>query len=212
MNRRWAVFAIAVLMLFVFVVAAQGSGGAPQKKEPAPALKENNPAQTSSPLMSAPPQSAGEIIPDAEVQPAGVFGENAPGYAVPWKSINGGGGTAQSSTHKVSLSIGQAAIGHVSGANYQAGIGFWYGMAGGGCNCGTPWGNLNTDNVVNAVDVVIIVNYVYKLTDQRTPLSNCQKQPGDVNCTDPINAVDVVLYVNYVYKAMTPFCANPCGP
>jgi hypothetical protein len=86
------------------------------------------------------------------------------------------------------------------------------------CDC-TYWCDLNQDLLVNPVDVVGIVNFVYKSIDGRQLLTtNCpwtNPQPnynGDWDCTGTVNPVDVVHYVNYVYKGRTdrPPC-NPCA-
>ena len=75
------------------------------------------------------------------------------------------------------------------------------------------WGDVSGDGLINPVDVVKMVNYVYKSNDQRAQPPNCPRQAGDVSCDGNVNPVDVVKYVNYVYKGQTDaFCANPCGP
>jgi hypothetical protein len=159
------------------------------------------------------------VLQEIELPALSPTGEQTPqeaeDYAVPWKSINGGGGTAQAGDYRVSLSIGQAAIGYVTGTNYHAGIGFWYGVGAGAgaCDCGSPWGDVDGEGTINAADVVVMVNYVYKAIDIRIPLPNCPMAAGDVDCVDNVNAADVVLYINYVYKNITPFpCPDPCVP
>jgi hypothetical protein len=78
------------------------------------------------------------------------------------------------------------------------------------CDCGV-WGDLNGDGSVNAVDVVYIVNYVYKNQDARVQPPNCPVEAGNVDCDGIINPVEVVYYVNFVYKNYpNPFCPDPC--
>ena len=80
------------------------------------------------------------------------------------------------------------------------------------CDCGV-WGDVSGDGAINPVDVVKMVNFVYKGNDTRVQPPNCPRQAGDVNCDNAVNPVDVVRYVNYVYKGQTDaFCADPCGP
>jgi len=79
------------------------------------------------------------------------------------------------------------------------------------CDCGV-WGDVNCDDDVNPVDVVFMVNYVYKNWDSRCDPPSCPMRTGDVNCDDQVNPVDVVYYVNYVYKNWTPFPCDPCAP
>jgi len=78
--------------------------------------------------------------------------------------------------------------------------------------CGEPYGDVNCDNALNPVDVVYMVNYVYKDQDARCYPWNwsCPYDLGDVDCSGGINPVDVVYYVNKVYKNMDAFC-NPYG-
>ena len=103
------------------------------------------------------------------------------------------------------------------------------------CNCGATttlktWADCNADGQINAVDVVRMVNYVYKtqLTQLIAPAGviypnipppgpnpnpTCPTKLGDANCDGSVNAIDVVRYVNFVYKGqLTQICDNPCGP
>jgi len=81
-----------------------------------------------------------------------------------------------------------------------------------GCDCGALWGDVNGDGMVNPVDVVVMVNYVYLVNDIRAPLPDCPREGGDVNCDGTLNPVDVVLYVNRVYLINDMFCPDPCSP
>jgi len=77
------------------------------------------------------------------------------------------------------------------------------------CDCGV-WGDVNGDGQVNPVDVVYMVNYVYKNQDARIPPPVCPFEPGDVDCSYSVNPVDVVYMVNFVYKNQNAFC-DPCS-
>jgi len=79
------------------------------------------------------------------------------------------------------------------------------------CFCGNPVGDVNCDAAVNPVDVVYMVNYVYKNQDARCyPAGwDCPYDLGDVDCNGGVNPVDVVYFVNYVYKNQNAFC-DPC--
>lgn len=57
-------------------------------------------------------------------------------------------------------------------------------------------GDTNCDYNVNPVDVVFLVNYVYKNWD--LPCNSLGA--ADINCDTNVNPVDVVFLVNYVYK------------
>jgi hypothetical protein len=68
--------------------------------------------------------------------------------------------------------------------------------------------DLDGNGTLNPVDVVYIVNYVYKFMDSRVSLpASCFSENGDWNCDREINPVDVVYYVNFVYKSQG---AGPC--
>jgi len=77
-------------------------------------------------------------------------------------------------------------------------------------NCGQPFGDLDCSGSINPVDVVYLVNFVYKDQDARCyPYPwVCPVSLGDVDCSHGINPVDVVYYVNKVYKNLDAFC-NP---
>ena len=51
-------------------------------------------------------------------------------YRLDWFTplTGGGGGAASSTNYAVNLTIGQAAIGRSSSANYAAGLGYWHGV------------------------------------------------------------------------------------
>jgi hypothetical protein len=44
--------------------------------------------------------------------------------------LTGGGGAASSTHYAVNLTVGQTAIGASTSTNYQAGLGYWYGVGG----------------------------------------------------------------------------------
>ncbi len=64
-------------------------------------------------------------------------------------------------------------------------------------------GDVNCDGNLNPVDVVLLVNYVYK----SFALSECGANHADFNCDGLTNPVDVVTIVNTVYKGWErPLC------
>ena len=78
------------------------------------------------------------------------------------------------------------------------------------CVCGV-WGDVTADEEINPLDVVVIVNFVYKNQDARQQPPSCPYEAGDVNCDHSVTPVDAVLYVNYVYKNIVPWpCEDPC--
>jgi hypothetical protein len=76
------------------------------------------------------------------------------------------------------------------------------------CDC-SQFGDINRDGQLNPVDVVYMVNFVYKSQDARLQISTCPGDNGDWDCDGQINPVDIVYYVNYVYKNSG---VGPCDP
>jgi len=79
------------------------------------------------------------------------------------------------------------------------------------CNCGL-WGDLTGDEAINPLDVIYMVNFIYRQLDARVQPPYCPYEAGDIDCDDQINPVDVVHYINYVYKNITPWPCEPCPP
>jgi len=77
------------------------------------------------------------------------------------------------------------------------------------CDC-LVWGDVSGDGAINPVDVVYMVNCVYKSLDNRVQPPSCPYEAGDANCDERTNPIDVVLYVNRVYKSVDAFCPSPC--
>jgi hypothetical protein len=63
-----------------------------------------------------------------------VLAMRSANYWLDWftPGTGGGGGPASSTHYAVNFTIGQTAIGPSSSANYRAGLGYWYGLGGGG--------------------------------------------------------------------------------
>ena len=79
------------------------------------------------------------------------------------------------------------------------------------CDCDSL-GDVNLDGGRNPLDVVLMVNFVYKgLLPPFPDLPDCPAMNGDWNCDNLINPVDVVRIVNYVYKSSGIAPCDPCG-
>jgi len=81
-----------------------------------------------------------------------------------------------------------------------------------GCFCGDPYADVDCSGGLNPVDVVYMVNFVYKNLDARCYPEgwNCPYDLGDVDCSGGLNPVDVVYYVNKVYKNLDALCTTYC--
>jgi len=64
-------------------------------------------------------------------------------------------------------------------------------------------GEVTGDEVINAADVVFLIDYLYKNGPAPEPLMT-----GDVNCDEVINSADVVYLINYLFKEGP----SPCNP
>lgn len=56
-------------------------------------------------------------------------------------------------------------------------------------------GDANGDGKTNVVDVVYLVQYLFKGGDPPQP-----PEAGDVNCDGEVNIVDIVYLINYLFK------------
>jgi len=62
-------------------------------------------------------------------------------------------------------------------------------------------GDANGDGVINVVDVVYLINYLFISGPAPNPVES-----GDVNCDHTINAADVVYLINYLFIKGPPPC------
>ena len=67
------------------------------------------------------------------------------------------------------------------------------------------YGDVNFDGVINLLDIVYLIEYLYK--DGPAP----QPQPfvGDVNCDGQVTLIDIVGIIDYLYRDAGPLCGNP---
>jgi len=78
-----------------------------------------------------------------------------------------------------------------------------------GCVCPLN-GDWDCNDLINPVDVIFMVNYVYRASgDEPCNPGHCM-QNGDVNCDGIINPIDVVYLANWVYLPDQPPPCNPC--
>lgn len=78
------------------------------------------------------------------------------------------------------------------------------------CGCGIK-GDLNNDELVNPLDAIYMMNFVYRSTDNRVYPADwgCQYDLGDGNCDGAITPLDVILFNNLIYRSRDYMC-NPC--
>jgi hypothetical protein len=125
-----------------------------------------------------------------------------------WGTASGGAGTAaQSTTHQVAGTLGQWATGQGESSDRKLAIGFW---SGGACDC-RYHGDINTDGVVNILDVVEIVSTAFRGGPNPPSDALCPHfNRGDVNCDGKIDIIDVVVEVSTAFRGDDRRC-NPCA-
>lgn len=123
-------------------------------------------------------------------------------------SINAGG-SSSSEGGTLMGSIGQSVAGSSDADTVHLGIGLWYVIDVGDdpmCECGVK-GDVDGDADCDPVDVIYLVNFVYKNLDGLTDRPECPLETGDLDCGGgKPTPVDVVYLVNYVYKAKDAIC------
>lgn len=135
-------------------------------------------------------------------------------YMIDWYSINAGGTVdAQSANYLMGASVAQPIAGSASSANFQMGIGFWYGVDGeGSCGCdchGDPVCDGNTD----VLDVVQSINVAFRGAPSIIdPNAGCPNETTDLDCSHATDVLDVVKMLNVAFRgasSTTELC-NPC--
>jgi len=127
----------------------------------------------------------------------------------PNRSVVASGGTvaAQSSTHRVSGTVGQIASTRAQSATNKLAGGFWNTV--GMCEC--PFiGDLDTNGFIDVLDVVAMVNVAFRNGamppgDPQCPLAT----RADLNCDTFVDIFDVVGIVNTAFRGNDSRC-NPC--
>ena len=121
--------------------------------------------------------------------------------------MSGGSVAAQSATHRVSGAIGQVASSRANSATHTLAGGFWNTV--GLCDC-PHIGDLDTNGVINVLDVVALVNIAFRgaamaPTDPLCPLVT----RADLNCDSVVSVQDVVTMVNTAFRGNDSRC-DPC--
>ncbi len=78
------------------------------------------------------------------------------------------------------------------------------------CDCGIA-GDVTCDDDSTPLDVITLVNFVFKSFDDRCTRAQCPFAVGDVNCDDDITPLDVIQLVNFVFKGLDALC-DGCAP
>jgi hypothetical protein len=108
--------------------------------------------------------------------------------------LDGFGGQERGSACDLSYFAGgqSSPIGVGTSTNFKISAGFIYPIT---VRCG----DANSDDAVDAGDVVYVINYLYRSGPVPSPI-----QAADVNCDGVVDAGDVVYLINYLYRAGSP--------
>jgi len=145
------------------------------------------------------------------------------GEEINWQVISGGGSVNGTSTNYIlSGTIGQTAAGFGSSASHTVLHGFWQDFGTGSDNCCMDWGvagDANDDLVINLLDILQIISFVYQdpVGDPPNPhdcnaLLDCNGDGATVD-TPVINLLDILAMIEHVYQepAGTPAMCCPPG-
>ncbi|MBN2227434.1 MAG: hypothetical protein JW763_08720 [candidate division Zixibacteria bacterium] len=144
------------------------------------------------------------------------------GEAINWQVISSGGIVNGTSTHfMVSGTIGQTAVGSGSSTSYAVRHGFWQNFGPGSGNCCLDWGvagDANDDLVINLLDILQIIQFVYQdpVGDPPNP-HGCNAlldSNGDGPSVDVpvINLLDILAMIDHVYVDPVGTPAMCCPP
>lgn len=110
-----------------------------------------------------------------------VTDASAQEYAIPWHTVDAGGGTSSDAGYTLSGTIGQPDAGPVlAGGGYSLTGGFW--SIGAAPRC---FGDFNHDGTVNTLDVLAFLN-AWSAGDSSS----------DCNADGQINTLDVICFLN----------------
>jgi len=110
-----------------------------------------------------------------------------------WGVFSGGGGSVSSPVYSIAGTIGQAAIGSVSSAEYTITFGFWQDFAPGSC-C-TNRADANGSGDVNVSDLTYIVQWLY----QRGNAAPCTEH-ADVDGSGEVNISDLAYLASFLFQ------------
>lgn len=138
---------------------------------------------------------------------------NGANYAIDWYSINGGGiVNATSTNYQLGASVGQSVAGAASSANYQMGIGFWYGAGTNSAGCACPCKyDPECDGVVSDVlDVTRTINVAFR-GQPSVQDPDCSKERSDVDASGATDVIDVTKVINVAFRGQ-PAASNYVDP
>jgi prenyltransferase beta subunit len=73
------------------------------------------------------------------------------------------------------------------------------------CECGVP-GDMNCDSYVQPIDVVYLINWIFRGRYDLCSRPRCPFDTGDLNCDGAYSPLDAVLLINYIYRSRNDLC------
>lgn len=78
------------------------------------------------------------------------------------------------------------------------------------CDCGV-WGDVTGEGNIDPLDVMYMVNHVFRKLDALVQPASCPYTSGDADCDEVVTPLDVVLITNIVFRSNgLGSCGNPC--
>jgi hypothetical protein len=168
----------------------QEAGASEASGEKTRTLPQIKPVEQQSVPVQSVPVLHPTMVPQTKAQPAPTF--RGKGSQIKWQVLSTGGTKGNSSSYQIGNAVSQTAIGCGGSSSHQLCQGFLVGSYGGG---GFVRGDATGDGVIDAGDVVYMINYLYRGGYPPDPL-----EAGDTTCDGNVDAGDVVYLVNYLYR------------
>jgi hypothetical protein len=196
------------LLLSVLALTVFGAKMKPERKSPGTIDTKVQTETAKRPVTATQPPAVLSPAPAPDT-PAPSTIAGAAAYDVPWQSVNAGGQPATSTNYSVHASIGQSTIGYATSTNYEAGIGYWYGMAGGGCSC--PYQcDYDTDGFLTALDLGSLIDVLFAGRPEETD-PDCPTSRGDFDNDGFPTALDLGRLIDHLFAGGPP-PIDPCNP
>ena len=218
MRRVITSIGCGVLLLCVLALAAYGAKTKLERKAPGTVDTHVQTESATRPATATPQPVIHETISAPQpvtLEPIPVPLPSEPNtsagtaaYEVPWQSINAGGQPATSANYSVNASVGQSTIGYSTSTNFEAGVGYWYGMTG-GCSCPHQC-DYDEDLFLTALDLGALIDVLFAgRPEEQDP--DCPNTRGDFDCDGFPTALDLGGLIDHLFAGGPPPC-DPCNP
>lgn len=193
MNKTKIILVISMLMIFLFNFAfAERMEETPSRIKQINQEKASIVSAPAEPLSEAKSTTKGNLLLEETSLP--VKSSTTANFILIADVLDGFGGQKYDGGCNLSYFAGgqPSAIGAGTSTNYKLSAGFVYPTV-------VLCGDANGNGVVDAGDVVYLINYLYRNGTAPNPY-----QAGETNCNDIIDAGDIIKLVSYLYRGGAP--------